>query len=215
MSYENTIYPLQDKVLAAFEKAGTPFYLTGGTALSRFYFNHRYSDDLDFFINDDPKFHEYLKSLFEAAKRDGIEFKIRMNDERFARIIAGGVLKVEFVNDIPFYLGNPEKIKNAPYSKIDNLMNILSNKITAFRDRDEVKDIIDIREIANSIKPEWKVIFEAAESKAAGVFPPVIAEKMDKFDLDLLDTANWIKKPARQAFAADIQRIIGEMLKIK
>ena len=213
MSYENTIYPLQDKVLAAFEKAGR-LYLTGGTALSRFYFNHRYSDDLDFFINDDPKFHEYLK-VFEAAKLDGIEFKIRMNDERFARIIAGGVLKVEFVNDIPFYLGNPEKIKNAPYSKIDNLMNILSNKITAFRDRDEVKDIIDIREIANNIKPDWKVIFEAAESNAAGVFPPVIAEKMDKFDLDLLDTANWIKKPARQAFAADIQRIIGEILKIK
>ncbi|MBW7858763.1 MAG: nucleotidyl transferase AbiEii/AbiGii toxin family protein [Leptonema sp. (in: Bacteria)] len=25
-----------------------PFFLTGGTALSRFYLNHRYSDDLDF-----------------------------------------------------------------------------------------------------------------------------------------------------------------------
>ena len=215
MSYENTIYPLQDKVLAAFEKAGTPFYLTGGTALSRFYFNHRYSDDLDFFVNDDSKFHDYLNKVFEAIKRDGVEFVVKMNDERFARIIAGGVLKVEFVNDIPFYLGKPEKIKNAPYSKIDNLMNILSNKITAVKDRDEVKDIIDIREIANSIKPDWKVIFEAAGSKAAGVFPPIIAEKMDKFNPDLLDTANWIKKPAKTAFAADIQRIIGEILKVK
>jgi predicted nucleotidyltransferase component of viral defense system len=27
------------------------FYLTGGTALSRAYLNHRYSDDLDFFVN--------------------------------------------------------------------------------------------------------------------------------------------------------------------
>ncbi|HPK45112.1 MAG TPA: nucleotidyl transferase AbiEii/AbiGii toxin family protein, partial [Spirochaetota bacterium] len=26
-----------------------PFYLTGGTALSRGYFNHRYSDDIDLF----------------------------------------------------------------------------------------------------------------------------------------------------------------------
>lgn len=214
MSYENTIYPLQDKVLAAFEKAATPFYLTGGTALSRFYFNHRYSDDLDFFVNDDVKFHDYLSMVFESIKRSGVEFDVKINDERFARIIAEGVLKVEFVNDVPFYLGEPVKIKNAVYSRIDNLMNILSNKITAFRDRDEVKDIIDIREIANGIKPDWKVIFEAAESKAAGVFPPIIAEKMDGFNLDLLDTANWIKKPDKAAFAADIQRIISEILKV-
>ncbi|MDR1421550.1 MAG: nucleotidyl transferase AbiEii/AbiGii toxin family protein, partial [Coriobacteriales bacterium] len=29
----------------------TPFYLTGGTALSRIYYAHRFSDDLDFFVN--------------------------------------------------------------------------------------------------------------------------------------------------------------------
>ncbi|MBN2754263.1 MAG: nucleotidyl transferase AbiEii/AbiGii toxin family protein [Candidatus Goldbacteria bacterium] len=215
MSFESIVYPLQDKVLAVFEKAGTPFYLTGGTALSRFYFNHRYSDDLDFFVNDDPKFHEYLKILFEALKREGVEFAVKMNDERFARIIAGEGLKVEFVNDIPFYFGEPVKIKGAPYSRIDNLINILSNKITAFKDRDEAKDIIDIREIANSIKPDWKLIFEAADSKAAGVFPPAIAEKMDEFNLDLLDNVKWIKKPDKTLFAQDIQKIIKDMLEVK
>jgi hypothetical protein len=30
------------------------FYLTGGTALAAFYLFHRYSDDLDFFTNDQP-----------------------------------------------------------------------------------------------------------------------------------------------------------------
>jgi predicted nucleotidyltransferase component of viral defense system len=30
--------------------AGTPFFLTGGTALSRYYTHHRYSDGLDFFV---------------------------------------------------------------------------------------------------------------------------------------------------------------------
>ncbi|HDQ25707.1 MAG TPA: hypothetical protein ENN43_03055 [bacterium] len=215
MSYENTIYPLQDKVLAALEKSGTPFYLTGGTALSRFYFNHRYSDDLDFFVNDDAKFHDYLNSAFTAIKHAGVEFSVKMNDDRFARIIAEGDLKVEFVNDIPFYLGEPVKIKDAPFSRIDNLMNILANKITAFKDRDEVKDIVDIREIANSINPDWKLIFEAAGSKAAGVFPPLIAEKMERFNPDLIETAKWIKRPAADVFAADIQRIIKEMLKVE
>ncbi|MFH1146292.1 MAG: nucleotidyl transferase AbiEii/AbiGii toxin family protein [Pseudomonadota bacterium] len=36
-----------------------PFYLTGGTALSRHYFAHRYSDNLDLFVNKDPDFNVY------------------------------------------------------------------------------------------------------------------------------------------------------------
>ncbi|MEK6794959.1 MAG: nucleotidyl transferase AbiEii/AbiGii toxin family protein [Spirochaetota bacterium] len=47
MQYENTLYPLQNKVCRLVEESGTPFYLTGGTALSRCYYHHRYSDDLD------------------------------------------------------------------------------------------------------------------------------------------------------------------------
>ena len=213
MSYENIIYPLQDKALAALEKAGTAFYLTGGTALSRYYFKHRYSDDLDFFVNDDVKFHKYLKAVYSSLKAAGFEIEQKMNDERFARIIVNKLLKIEFVNDIPFYLGEHVKIAGAPYSKIDNLPNILSNKITAFKDRDETKDMVDIREIAMSIKPDWKMIFEAAGSKAAGVFPPAIAEKMDMFDLENLNKINWIKKPDKDVFKRDLQQIIADMLK--
>lgn len=46
--YTNILYPLQDKVLKIIERANSPFYLTGGTALSRFYYPIRFSDDLDF-----------------------------------------------------------------------------------------------------------------------------------------------------------------------
>jgi hypothetical protein len=49
--YLNTLYPLQDKILEIMGKIPVGFYLTGGTALSRAYLNHRYSDDLDFFVN--------------------------------------------------------------------------------------------------------------------------------------------------------------------
>lgn len=49
--YRDQLYPLQDKVLYCIDKINTPFYLTGGTALSRCYLDHRYSDDLDFFQN--------------------------------------------------------------------------------------------------------------------------------------------------------------------
>ena len=39
------LYPLQDAVLAAFAATDTEFYLTGGTAASRAYLGHRFSDD--------------------------------------------------------------------------------------------------------------------------------------------------------------------------
>ena len=48
--YREKLYPFQDGVLNIVKKSGTPFYLTGGAALSRGYFDHRYSYDLDLFV---------------------------------------------------------------------------------------------------------------------------------------------------------------------
>ena len=52
--YQNKVYPLQDEILDLVKSAPVAFYLTGGTALSRFYLNHRYSDDLDRIAPLDP-----------------------------------------------------------------------------------------------------------------------------------------------------------------
>lgn len=47
--YLEQLYPLQDKALALIVAQDTGFYLSGGTASSRGYLNHRFSDDLDLF----------------------------------------------------------------------------------------------------------------------------------------------------------------------
>ena len=49
------LYELQDRVMDVIFATESIFYLTGGTALSRFYYEKRYSDDLDFFteLNED------------------------------------------------------------------------------------------------------------------------------------------------------------------
>lgn len=54
--YSDKLYPFQDAVLSEMQSLKTDFYLTGGTALGRCYLNHRYSDDLDFFVNAAPDF---------------------------------------------------------------------------------------------------------------------------------------------------------------
>lgn len=47
--YFEDIYKIQDKILNIVFSFENNFYLTGGTALNRFYFNYRFSEDLDFF----------------------------------------------------------------------------------------------------------------------------------------------------------------------
>jgi len=59
-SYYNKLYALQDEIMKIIQRQEVDFYLTGGTALSRCYLNHRYSDDLDFFINQAPDFKKQM-----------------------------------------------------------------------------------------------------------------------------------------------------------
>ncbi|MDR0758720.1 MAG: nucleotidyl transferase AbiEii/AbiGii toxin family protein, partial [Treponema sp.] len=40
------------------------FFLTGGTALSRVYYRHRYSDDLDFFVNSSKEYDKQIEIIF-------------------------------------------------------------------------------------------------------------------------------------------------------
>ncbi|MDR2191280.1 MAG: nucleotidyl transferase AbiEii/AbiGii toxin family protein [Endomicrobium sp.] len=49
----------------------TPFYLTGGTAISRGYYNHRYSDDLDFFVKNDLQYKNYVNAIIHALEQSG------------------------------------------------------------------------------------------------------------------------------------------------
>ena len=63
--YEDTLYPLQDKILKVVDDLKTPFYLTGGIVISRCYYHWRYSDDLDFFVNSDKNFTNYCQKIIK------------------------------------------------------------------------------------------------------------------------------------------------------
>jgi hypothetical protein len=65
------LYPLQDAVLARIASTETGFYLTGGTAASRGYLHHRFSDDLDLFVNDEDRFALWSQRVTEAVASAG------------------------------------------------------------------------------------------------------------------------------------------------
>ncbi len=212
MYYENTLYPLQDKVLQTIDALQTPFYLTGGTILSRCYFHHRYSDDLDFFVNNHKRFQEFTEKIIKALGHHAVTIKLR--SETFCSIFIDDTLKVDMVNDVASHIGGFEKCDI--FSKIDTVENILSNKISAVISRDEAKDVVDIWIIAMSHQIEWKKIFQDVSSKAAGVFPPLIAERLETFPIELIDKVKWVpeKKPTHQVFKQDMDTIIRQMLKL-
>lgn len=211
--YKEILYPLQDRVLEALGSLGTHFYLTGGTALSRCFLKHRYSDDLDFFVNDRVDFKVELIKIQEELNRF-FEIEIQRSGERFHRLMlhAGEViLKLEFINDVPFHFGGFET--SAIYSLVDNPLNILSNKITAIMDRNEVKDFADIFSIAAYLKKiDWKSIFVSASSKSAGIFAPLAAERIAGFDFEQLKQIKWVPGYGFQKLKHIQEKIVEEII---
>jgi predicted nucleotidyltransferase component of viral defense system len=77
--YENRLYPLQDRVFEITSVYEDQLYLIGGTALARFHFNHRFSEDLDFFTDTD----DLKRIATESRKRFQLRgyLNLRMSKE--------------------------------------------------------------------------------------------------------------------------------------
>ena len=80
------LYELQDRVLDLIFSLNNEFYLTGGTALHRFYYNLRYSDDLDFFSSADPLFGENIREILSCMDDKSIEYTREVQTKDFQRV---------------------------------------------------------------------------------------------------------------------------------
>ncbi len=189
------LYQLQDKFLLWWASLNFPFYLTGGTALGRFYLNHRFSEDLDFFSYADPQYPHYIAELKNKITS---QFTINLQQSLFADdftrffITEDDVfLKIELVNDVVYYPGSPT---DYPFGKIDTPLNILANKLTALVGRDEPKDIFDIIHLAMNYSFNWLDIFELAKQKAV-INELDIEQRLASFPVEWLENVNWLNNP--------------------
>jgi predicted nucleotidyltransferase component of viral defense system len=185
------LYLIQDKVLLKLKPVLSSFYLTGGTALGRFYLNHRFSEDLDFFVNQSPLFNSTLINVekvllnnFSLLKNQSVVYKdfVRyyIEDKETA-------LKIEFVNDINYRCGVPNTYQ---YGFIDTPINILTNKITALVGRDEPKDIFDIFSLASHYRFNWMEIFKEVRNKAI-INEIDVEQRIKSFPVELLQKSDW------------------------
>ena len=211
--YFDVLYPFQDRILSVLSGVETGFYLTGGTAASRAYLHHRFSDDLDLFVNDDARFGLWAQRFIDALSRSTQwQLNVLQREERFLRLSASAAevsLKIDVVNDVPAHLGD---VRQDPVlGRIDSPDNILANKLSALVDREEPKDLADVWGFCCRMSLPIAAALEGAQSKAAGLFPADVARILLNASRADWELVRWIEAPAVEQFLADL-RAVGESL---
>lgn len=215
--YEENVYPLQNGVLKTLADCDAPFYLTGGTALHRHYFSYRYSDDLDLFIQGDPDYGEHVDEALDAIRdaRFRIDQDMFIRGDHYTRIVViedDIPLRIDLVNDTAPYFGTYESGELFP--RIDNLRNILSNKLTALY-RLEIKDTVDLWAICKRLPFDWGELLDEATQKEMGIDAATIADIIKSVPEHLFDELRWKNRPERVTFFHDVRRLADDLLHVR
>lgn len=207
IKYYHDLHLIQDEVLGFIDRLGLGFYLGGGTALSRFYLDHRYSDDVDLFSPNDQDFETHIQQISETLMAH--EFKVETfgMSRQFARfhIIHDQahqdmVLKADFINvkKVPHF----GDFKSTDiFSKIDNMRNILSEKLTYIYKKSP-KDVADIWFICKNLWFQWEDVMREASKKRA-IEPLFVVDSLRNFSPAELNKINWKRPVDIETFERD------------
>lgn len=211
--YFEQLYPLQDQVLSLIDAQKTGFYLTGGTALARCYLQHRFSDDLDLFVNLNPEFGGWcgrvIDALFQFEPR---QTQVILRQQYFARVLLTHndvALKIEMINDVPSHIG--EIHQHPILGRIDSPENILANKLTALIGREEPRDLADIWGLCTRLGLSIQDAIEGATSKATGIYPLDLARRLCSATHKDWQQVRWIDAPDAAHYLAELNQL-GEQL---
>ena len=221
--YRDILYPFQDGILNIVRQLNTPFYLTGGTALGRHYFSHRFSDDLDLFVNSEPNYSRHVAQILNALEENqkqfnfAIDYRRLRKEEHYTQIFLTQLenaadLKLDLINDIAAHYGELEHSKTM--GRIDSWRNILSNKLAAVF-RYEAKDFADIWIIAKHKPIAWREIISEAKTKEAGIDPLALQEILRSFPPDEVMAVKWNIPIDENNFIADLATIADDIFKGK
>jgi len=202
--YETMLYPLQDIVFDVVQEYGSDLYLTGGTALARFHFSHRLSEDLDFFTTTDD-LQVMANDLRLKLIQQGFEVETDRLTAYFARLYLLDKdvrLKIEFAKE--FHLVDP-LVQSDKQIYLNSLEDIGANKISAFEDRATIKDLIDLYYITQQIS--LPRLFELADMKRV----PVAYEQLLTIHAIGLTGNAFLTRPlADETLAAFLQELVEE-----
>lgn len=155
------------KTLFACADVQKHFYLTGGTALSAFYLQHRFSDDLDLFTHDISI--DSIEPIVEDALKSAglIPVKVRASPT-FRRYLINDKLQLDLVRDVEQRIGAPILFDGI---MIDTKKNIAVNKVLAIYGRLDPKDYVDMFFLLQGSEFNILDLLAAGKQKDAGLEP--------------------------------------------
>ncbi len=169
--------PLQEKFISLLAKNKTltrQFYLTGGTALAAYYFQHRYSEDLDFFSLkqiDILALNIFLKQSKSELQIQKIDFQQSFNRNLFFLHTKKDILKVEFTY-FPFELIERPVLRNNIL--VDSITDIAANKTFTVYQNPRARDFIDLYFILKDYKKlSFPKLIKLARSKFDSQIDPI------------------------------------------
>lgn len=172
------------------------FYFTGGTALSGFYLQHRLSEDLDFFSEEEFETTYITIFLKKNARAIGLkEIDLQKKDgNRFMYFLdlKTQKLKVDFCS-YPYPRIRADLGKKLNSLKIDSVFDIASNKVFTLFQHPRLRDYVDLYFIFQNEKDFiLKELIAYARNKFDMVVDPKILSK-HFLDATLLEEKDFPK----------------------
>lgn len=170
MSAANILTPLQSDFLRAFfaNPIGKQFFLTGGTALAAFYFQHRLSEDLDLFTTQDGALEQMRRELPALARRLQCSLASGISTPTLAQFFLtrhDASVMIDLVRDVDVQFGEPRVYDGVI---VDAVENIGANKITAIFGRTDAKDFVDLYFILQA-GWDFETLLHMAQQKDTGL----------------------------------------------
>lgn len=151
----------------------TNFYFTGGTALSEYYLQHRYSEDLDLFTEKPYQQDLIVDFIRDLCMKNRWTYELKTIEMlmTFYLHIRTKTLKVDFSHY------SCRRIKKEQVDRglvIDSLMDIGINKITTLFQRTQVKDFVDCYFLFHKLSI-WDLIYGAKVKFGQEIEPWLLA----------------------------------------
>src|SRR3989339_697650 len=214
--------PKQSQFLEYVSKDGQitkQFYLTGGTALSEFYLQHRLSHDIDLFTEkqevDQRLTEAFLKKISQNLGITEIKRSQMMGLESYILVFGNGQeLKVDF-NYYPF-----PRIEKGTYFKnldVDSVYDIAANKLHTIFMQPRSRDYLDLYLIMQKYSYPLDKLILAAKAKFDWHIDRITLAsqfiKVTDFDESSLMIIPFDKKDMDKFFLSLAKSLEGEIFK--
>lgn len=197
---EPGLSPLQRYVLHALADLDPPWVLAGGAALAGFYFHHRTTRDLDLFWRGrDGLGHSRDDALLRLRDR-GLRAETIQAAPTFVRLRVENDTEVVVVDLVaepgtPSTVGIPHEVSGRVVH-VATLDDLFADKLCALLSRSELRDLVDVRELARA-NLSLATAISAACRRDAGFSPLTLAWVLRGYPVErLAGAAGWTPQAA-------------------